>query len=153
MGTFPANRIMAKPKTFLKAGKVVIILQGRFAGKKAVVVKTFDEGTREREFGHCLVAGIEKAPLRVTKSMSKKKIIKRSRSKPFVKFVNYNHLMPTRYAVDIPVRDAVNPSAMKKADTRKGAKKMLKKLFNEKYMAKPTKVQAGVEFFFTKLRF
>ena len=62
---------------FIKTGKVVIILQGRYAGRKAIVVKTFDDGNKEREFGHCLVAGIDKNPLPVTKSMSKKKILKR----------------------------------------------------------------------------
>ena len=29
---------------FLKEKKVVIILNGRYAGKKAVIVKNFDEG-------------------------------------------------------------------------------------------------------------
>ena len=29
---------------FIKAGRVVILLNGRYAGKKAVCVKTFDEG-------------------------------------------------------------------------------------------------------------
>lgn len=37
----------------LKSGKVVIVLRGRYAGRKAVVVKAFDEGTKERKFGHC----------------------------------------------------------------------------------------------------
>lgn len=52
---------------FIKPGKVVIILAGRYAGKKAIVVKSFDDGTKDREFGHCLVAGIERSPLAVTK--------------------------------------------------------------------------------------
>ncbi len=29
--------------------------------------------------------------------MAKKKIAKRSRVKPFVKLINYNHIMPTRF--------------------------------------------------------
>jgi large subunit ribosomal protein L27e len=37
---------------FIKPGKVVLVLAGRYAGKKAIVVKTFDEGTKDREFGH-----------------------------------------------------------------------------------------------------
>jgi len=49
-----------------------------------------------RPYGHALVAGIAKAPLSVTKRMSKKRQAKRSKLKPFVKVVNYNHLMPTR---------------------------------------------------------
>lgn len=46
---------------------------------------------------NCLVAGVEKAPMKVTKKMSSKKIEKRLKLKAFVKYVNVNHLMPTRY--------------------------------------------------------
>ena len=62
-----------KAPKFLKAGKVVILLTGRQAGKKALIVKTFDDGTQDRPYGHCLVAGIMKYPLKVTKPMSEKK--------------------------------------------------------------------------------
>ncbi|KAL0290580.1 UNVERIFIED_CONTAM: 60S ribosomal protein L27 [Sesamum calycinum] len=41
---------------FLKPNKAIILLQGRFAGQKAVIVKNFDEGTRDRPHGHYLVA-------------------------------------------------------------------------------------------------
>lgn len=68
-----------KAPKFLKAGKVVLLLQGRMAGKKAVIVKTFDEGTPDRPYGYCLVAGIQKYPLKITKSMSEKKVAKRSK--------------------------------------------------------------------------
>ena len=68
-----------KAPKFLKAGKVVLLLQGRMAGKKAVIVKTFDEGTPDRPYGYCLVAGIQKYPLKITKSMSEKKAAKRSK--------------------------------------------------------------------------
>lgn len=68
-----------KAPKFLKAGKVVLLLNGRQAGKKAVIVKSFDEGTPDRPYGHALVAGIQKYPLKVTKNMSEKKIAKRSR--------------------------------------------------------------------------
>jgi len=64
--------------------------------------------------------------------MAQKKILKRSKIKPFVKYVNYNHLMPTRYSVDIDVKTAVNPNIMKKEDTRIEAKKEVKKLFESR---------------------
>lgn len=82
---------------FIKSGKVVLVLSGRYAGKKAVIVKNYDDGTADKPFGHALVAGISRYPLKVTKKMGKKKTAKRSRIKPFVKVYNYNHLMPTRY--------------------------------------------------------
>jgi hypothetical protein len=40
----------------LKSGRVVIILQGRFAGRKAVVVQSHDDGHGDRRFGHALGA-------------------------------------------------------------------------------------------------
>ena len=83
----------------MKAGRVVILLAGRRAGKKAVIVKQFDEGKKGKAFPHALVAGVERAPMKVAKKMSKKKIARRSTLKPFVKIVNYNHLLPTRFKV------------------------------------------------------
>ena len=81
---------------FIKSGKVVLVLNGRYAGKKAVIVKNYDDGTSDKPYGHALVAGISRYPLKVTRKMNKKKTAKRSRIKPFVKVYNYNHLMPTR---------------------------------------------------------
>ena len=31
--------------------------------------------------------------------MSEKKVTRRSKVKPFVKYVNYNHMLPTRYTI------------------------------------------------------
>jgi len=33
---------------------VVVLLQGRYAGRKAVVVKAYEDGTAERKFSHCV---------------------------------------------------------------------------------------------------
>jgi large subunit ribosomal protein L27e len=55
---------------FIKPGRVVLLLSGRFAGKKAVVVRAYDEGTKDRPFGHALVVGIEKPPQKISKKMS-----------------------------------------------------------------------------------
>jgi len=43
----------------------VIVLQGRYAGKKAVIVKNMDEGTSGRQYGHALVCGLSKEPRKV----------------------------------------------------------------------------------------
>lgn len=50
---------LVSPPRSIKSGKVVIILGGRFAGRKGVVVKTFDEGTSERKFGHAIGTSLE----------------------------------------------------------------------------------------------
>jgi large subunit ribosomal protein L27e len=81
---------------FLKSGKVVLILSGKYAGKKAVIVKNYDEGTATRPYPHAVVAGIEKYPLKITKGMGQKRVAKRSKVQTFIKVINYNHILPTR---------------------------------------------------------
>jgi large subunit ribosomal protein L27e len=124
---------------FIKAGRVVVMLQGRYAGKKAIVVKTFDDGSKARPFGHCLVAGVDRAPLKVTRRMSKKKISKRTKVKPFVKYANYNHIMPTRYQVPSEIAPAsmATDQQMDSADGRVEARKFVKSLLQEKFLAPP----------------
>ncbi|CAG0913130.1 unnamed protein product [Notodromas monacha] len=132
----------------MKPGKVVIVLGGRFAGRKAVVVKNNDDGTADRQYGHALVAGIDKYPRKVTKKMGKKRMAKRSRVTPFLKVLNYNHLMPTRYSVDITFdKNKVNKEVIKDAVKRKKAKFQVKKSFEERYKSGKSK------WFFSKLRF
>lgn len=61
------------------------------------VLKNIDDGTADRPYSHALVSGIDRYPRKVTATMGKKKVAKRSKIKAFVKVFNYNHLMPTRY--------------------------------------------------------
>ncbi|KAI8817230.1 ribosomal L27e protein family-domain-containing protein [Fimicolochytrium jonesii] len=132
---------------FLKNGKVVLILQGRQAGKKAVIVKNFDEGTKERPYPHAIVAGVERYPLKITKGMGQKRVAKRSRVKAFIKAVNYNHLMPTRYNLDIDLKQVVSAESFKEPTQRVESRKAIKKLFEERYNSGKNR------WFFTKLRF
>ena len=121
-----------------------------------------------------LVAGIERYPRKVVRAMSQKKIEKRSKIKPFLKVLNYNHIMPTRsvdllnllwifsylyiipsYNVDFDLKKLLDENALA-VESRPTAKKTLKKLFEEKYKnqsAKSDKKTAGVQYFFSKLRF
>ena len=120
-----ANPIFISTST--ESGKVVIVLAGRYAGKKAVVVKTFDEGSDDKQFSHVLIAGIARGPRKVTRGMSKKKVEKRSRTvKPFVKYINVRHVFPTRYVVDMDLKKAVDEADLvgdKKVDVKKTLKK------------------------------
>lgn len=146
---------------FIKPGRIVILLTGRFAGKKAVIVKCYDDGSKERKFPHCLVAGIEKPPLFVTKKMHEEKQKRRMRVKPFVRFVNYQHMMPTRYVVpgDFDLKTLVTEENMTDLVKRKNVKKELRNYLTEKYTkqaALKTGERAGsvhTKFLFTKLRF
>ena len=49
----------------LQPGKVVILLTGRYAGKKAVIVKNNDDGIQGRSFGHAVVVGLAREPRKV----------------------------------------------------------------------------------------
>jgi len=141
-----------------EAGKVVIVLQGRHAGKKAVVVKTFDDGNSDRRFSHCLVAGLARNPRKVTKSMSKEKVEKRTKQmKPFVKYVNVRHVFPTRYVVDLDLKKAVDEADLVDPDRKVDVKKNLKKVFYDRYMNQKEvtseKKAQGSSYFFQKLKF
>lgn len=118
----------------MRKGRIVIMLAGRRAGKKAVIV---NEGKKERKFGHALVVGIDSPPKRVTRAMNEKKLKKRSKCKPFVKFVNYNHLLPTRFMMadeDFKFKDVVSDDKWASADlkARKDTRKELKKILDDR---------------------
>ena len=108
-------------KKFLKPGNIVVLLSGKYAGKKAVIIKLFYEGSKDRKFGHALVAGIGRAPRKVTKAMSDERAARRIRIKPFVKYINFNHFMPTRYVLKSEQLD-VKPF-IKSIDTQASARK------------------------------
>lgn len=42
-----------------------MLLTGRYAGKKAVIVKNQDDGTSSRPYGHAIVCGLAKEPRKV----------------------------------------------------------------------------------------
>ena len=69
----------------MKSGKVVVVLSGRFAGKKAIIMRNHDEGSNDRPYGHALVVGIDRYPRSVTKKMGKKLIQRRTRSSLLLK--------------------------------------------------------------------
>ncbi|KAK8948636.1 60S ribosomal protein L27-3 [Platanthera zijinensis] len=118
---------------FLKPGKVVIILNGRFAGRKAVIIRSFDDGSRDRPYGHCLVAGIAKYPKKVIRKDSAKKTAKKSRVKAFLKLVNHTHIMPTRYTLDVDLKDVVTVESLQSRDKKVTALKETKARFEERF--------------------
>merc|ERR1711937_218276 len=133
---------------FMKSGKVVLVLGGRYAGRKAVIVKNYDEGTADKPYGHALVAGIDRYPRKVTKRMGKKKIKQRSKIKSFVRDYNYNHLMPTRYSVDVSMdKSTVNKEVSRDPALKRKARQDTKAKFEERYKTGKNR------WFFQKLRF
>lgn len=133
---------------FIKSGKVAIVVRGRYAGKKVVIVKPHDEGSKAHQFPHAIVAGIERYPSKVSKSIGAKKLAKKTKVKPFIKVVNYNHLLPTRYTLDVEsFKNELTSETFSEPTQRENAKKVVKKAFEERYQAGKNK------WFFTKLNF
>jgi large subunit ribosomal protein L27e len=65
-GTKPSYFYLSTSFSSSQANKVVVVLQGRYAGKKAVIVKNYDEGTSSRPYGHALVCGLATYPRKVS---------------------------------------------------------------------------------------
>ena len=131
---------------FVKPGRVVLMTNGRFAGRKAVVVQCQDQKTKERKYGHALVAGVKKYPKKVVRGMSKRSIARRSQVGVFLRVVNQKHFLPTRYNMDLSkeLRGKINVSdASKKAES----KKLCRKAFQARYNAGTNR------WFFNRLRF
>ena len=75
--------------------------------------------------------------------------------KPFIKAVNYTHLMPTRYALEVELKSVVTADVVNGSQAnptaRQTARKEVKKLLEEKYNASLT--TGKNKWFFQKLRF
>lgn len=123
-------------------------------------MKTSDNATGNKKFAHAIVAGIDRYPRKITKSMTSKKTIRRARIKPFIKAINYNHVMPTRYEVDWDVKKfipetgangAVVPENIKKS--KKDLKDFLQKAYLNTENGKDEPAKIASAYFFTKLHF
>lgn len=126
----------------------MIVLGGRFAGRKAVILKTVDDGTNDKPFAQALVAGISRYPRRVVRRMRKDKIKKNIRIKPFIKCINYNHLMPTRYSVsDVTLDQKYGIKDLRDPAKRKKASFQIRMKLEDRFK------QGKNKWFFQKLRF
>jgi ribosomal protein L14E/L6E/L27E len=77
---------------------------------------------------------IHRYPLKVTKSMGKKKVARRSKVKPFIKVINYAHLLPTRYQLELEsLKGSVTNDTFKEPTQREESKKAIKKALEERY--------------------
>ncbi|KAK5629481.1 hypothetical protein RRF57_005196 [Xylaria bambusicola] len=120
---------------------------GEHRTSSVVIIQPVDSGNKAHPFGHALVAGIERYPSKVTRRMSKTRQEKRSKIKPFVKAINYNHLMPTRYTLELEgLKGALTTETFKEVSQREDAKKNVKKVLEERYTSGKNR------WFFTPLR-
>lgn len=66
--------------------------------------------------------------------MSKTRQEKRNKIKPFIKVINYNHLMPTRYTLELEgLKGSISNDTFKEVSQREDAKKTVKKVLEERY--------------------
>lgn len=114
-------------------------------------MKVFETGTKSRPFPHALVVGLDRHPRSVSRTMSKTKILKRTAMKPFTKYVNLQHVMPTRYATDMDVKSVVTVPGVK-GEKKSPTHVEVKKMFEDRYLS-GTKPGSGSAWFFEKLRF
>jgi len=93
----------------------VVVLNGRNAGAKGIIVKSNYDNSKERKYPHCLVVGLSKGPRKPTKrnlAKLQQKIKQLESSKDsndrlnavksfgvFIKHYNMSHLLATRYTV------------------------------------------------------
>ena len=100
---------------FYKPGKIVIVLNGRYAGRKGIIVKSNYESVRDRKYPHCMVVGLAQGPRKPTKkNLAKlqakiKKLESQENSSDkvktlksfgvFIKTYNMSHLLATRYTL------------------------------------------------------
>jgi len=83
----------------------------------------------------------------VTKKMDEKKQAKRSRCKTFIKNINYSHLMPTRYTLDVDFKGVVSTDCLDNSTKKVAAQKEAKKLLEERFKTGKSR------WFFTRLAF
>ncbi|KAJ4960415.1 hypothetical protein NE237_020325 [Protea cynaroides] len=102
---------------------------------------------RNRPYGHCLIVGIAKYPKKVIRKDLTKKTAKKSRVKAFIKLVNYNHIIPTRYTLDVNLKEVVLVDSLQSRDKKVTTAKETKARLEERFKTGKNR------WFFTKLKF
>jgi len=100
---------------FYKPGKIVVVLNGRFAGRKGIIVKSNYESVKDRKYPHCMVVGLSHGPrkptrkniaklqAKINKLESQENTVDRIKQLKsfgvFIKNYNMSHLLATRYTL------------------------------------------------------
>ena len=149
---------------FYKPGKVVLVLNGRYAGHKGIIIKSNYESVKDRKYPHCLVVGISKGPRKPTKKniaklQDKIKKLEASKEKSdnvkllksfgvFIKTYNMSHLLATRYTVK---EDFGIAKSLEKLDNLEKKVKEDKDLIEKKEKGKKEENQKELESLKNKL--
>ena len=149
---------------FYKPGKVVVVLNGRYAGSKGIIVKSNYESVKDRKYPHCIVVGLSKGPRKPTKKnlaklqakIKKLEALKDSNDRinalksfgVFIKTYNMSHLLATRYTVK---EDFGINKSLEKVDALEKKVKEDKALIEAKEKAKKDESAKDIESLKTKL--
>ncbi|CAL5995822.1 Ribosomal_protein L27 [Hexamita inflata] len=125
--------------SIFKSNTVCLILQGRHAGKKCVVVEAHDNLVT--------VVGIASFPRVIRTNMNQKQAERRSKLATFIKVYHAIHLMPTRYSHKQAFSAAVNSKSLKEANLKKAALATVQTKLQEEY------IQGSDSWLFKKLPF
>jgi len=83
-----------------KIGRIVLVLNGRHAGKKGIIIDNMSQST-DISSNNIIVLGIKNFPKQINRKQINKVLKKKSNIKVFFKTLNKNHILPTRYFVDL----------------------------------------------------
>ena len=111
-----------------KQNMIVVITNGRLAGKKAVVLGEVDEHT-------IVVAGVNRIPAKSEDYMPAWQQRKNAKFLTFIKKINMNHVLATRYKADIGLSKVSLKDAVESIESRQAANgeanKIMKNAFEE----------------------
>ena len=143
---------------FYKPGKVVLVLNGRYAGNKGIIIKSNYESVRDRKYPHCTVVGLAKGPRKPTKRniaklQARLKALESQKDQNdkikslksfgvFIKTYNMSHLLATRYSVK---EDFGISKSLEKLDNLEKKVKEDKALLANKEKAKKDENQKELE--------
>lgn len=127
-------------RMIFKPSMIVVITNGRLAGKKAVVLREIDEH-------HIFVAGIAHTPVASEDYIPAWQKRRNARFLTFLKKININHVLATRYKADIGLADLKADEAIADIEAKKVANTEVNAIMKNAYDAKKAK------WLFTTLKF
>ncbi|KAI5171833.1 large subunit ribosomal protein L27e [Pancytospora epiphaga] len=115
-----------------KQNMIVVITNGRHAGKKGVVVKELDENT-------ILVAGVERVPVETADYMPSWQKRRNEKFVTFIKRLNVRHALATRYKADIGLSEIDFSEVVTDADAKRSANSRANSVMKDAYEARKSK--------------
>ena len=106
-----------------KQNMIVIITNGRLAGKKAVVLSQLDEQ-------HILVAGVNRVPVPSEDYMPAWEKRRNEKFLTFIKKININHVLASRYKADIGLGKLDAESVLQDMAAKEKASKEVNSIMN-----------------------